>query len=464
MIEDTKSFSEQTEKLIKENAALQQQLKEAKETIELIKAGNIDALVNDNKKKFTIYTDKTSDKTYRTLIEKMHEGAVTINKQGIILYCNSYFAKMIHLPLQKVIGTKFKNFIDDSSKQQFDYIFKQGWTGYVKDEIPLSTGSSIIMPVLISINTIEVDNTDVMSVILTDLTMRNKNQAELKLKASQLQEKNIELQNANRELIFQNNEKKKRVTDLNIANTDIKELEELIVHKESILAILSHDLRSPLAGIIGISEHLKLNFEEMESAQVKEMINLLYESSKEELNMLDYLVEWARVKYASEMFSPVKITLFEYVNKAFNLLRETAAINDIHLDHEIEENINVFADAKMLLSIIQNLISNAIKHSHPKGKINVLAKIKEDKIMVEIKDTGAGMSKIVLEKLFTPQMETLSEERKDNKGAGIGLLLVKGFLEKNGGKIWVESIEGLGSSFYFTLPINKPLDKMNGKD
>jgi len=152
------------------------------------------------------------------------------------------------------------------------------------------------------------------------------------------------------------------------------------------------------------------------------------------------------------------------VNKAFNLLRETAAINDIHLDHEIEENINVFADAKMLLSIIQNLISNAIKHSHPKGKINVLAKIKEDKIMVEIKDTGAGMSKIVLEKLFTPQMETLSEERKDNKGAGIGLLLVKGFLEKNGGKIWVESIEGLGSSFYFTLPINKPLDKMNGKD
>lgn len=461
MMKDTKDFSEQTEKLNKENEALQQQLREAKETIDLIKAGNIDALVNENKKDLTIYTDKTADKTYRTLIEKMNEGAVTLNEKGIILYCNSYFAKMINLPLQKVIGTKFKNFIDDTSKEYFDTIFKEGWNSPVKDEIHLNTATRIVKPVLLSINTIELDGAIVSSIILTDLTMRNRDQAELKLRARQLHEKNVELESANKELIFQNEEREKRAKELNNANTDIKELEELIAHKESILAILSHDLRSPLAGIIGTSEYLKSNFEEMDSAEVKEMLDLLYESSKEELNMLDYLVEWARIKYASEVFSPVKIALVQYVSKAFNILTETAALNKIHLGHEIEENISVFADAKMLLSIIQNLISNAIKNSHPGGKINVMAKRKNDEIIVEIKDTGIGMSKRVQEKLFTPQMDTLSEERKYNKGAGIGLLLVKGFLEKNGGRIWVESITGLGSSFYFTLPINKPLANMN---
>jgi len=74
------------------------------------------------------------------------------------------------------------------------------------------------------------------------------------------------------------------------------------------------------------------------------------------------------------------------------------------------------------------------------------------------------MSKEILEKLFTPQIKALSEARKENKGAGIGLLLVKGFLEKNNGEIWVESIEGQGSSFYFTLPIEKPLNKINSSD
>jgi len=179
---------------------------------------------------------------------------------------------------------------------------------------------------------------------------------------------------------------------------------------------------------------------------------------------LDYLVEWARIKYASEVFSPTKIELVHYVQKVFETLNETAELNAINLHHEIAENESVFADGKMLLSILQNIVSNAIKHTHKGGKITVSAKRKEDKIIVEIKDSGVGMSKEIMAKLFTPQMNVLSSARKENKGAGIGLLLVKGFLEKNGGEIWVESIEGEGSSFYFTLPIEKPLNQIESAD
>jgi len=244
----------------------------------------------------------------------------------------------------------------------------------------------------------------------------------------------------------------------------VRQLEELNTHKESVLAILSHDLRSPLSAIIGTAKYLKDNFHKMKSDVVQEMLDLLYKSSTDELDMLDYLVEWARIKYASDAFSPTKIKLIEYIDKVFETLNETATINTINLHHEIEENTTVFADGKMLISIIQNLVSNAIKHTEKDGTITVSAKSKDDKIIVQVKDTGIGMSKELMEKLFTPQMKTLSETRKKNKGAGIGLLLVRGFLEKNGGEIWVESIEGEGSSFYFTLPINKPLYKIGSSD
>jgi PAS domain S-box-containing protein len=244
----------------------------------------------------------------------------------------------------------------------------------------------------------------------------------------------------------------------------VRELEELNTHKESVLAILSHDLRSPLSAIIGTAKYLKENFHKMKPEAVQEMLDLLYKSSVDELDMLDYLVEWARIKYASDAFSPSQLKLTEYIDKVFETLNETALVNTINLHHEIEENISVFADGKMLISIIQNIVSNAIKHSETGGTITVLAKTKNDKIIVQVKDTGVGMSKEIIEKLFTPQMKTLSETRKKNKGAGIGLLLVKGFLEKNGGEIWVESIEGEGSSFYFTLPIEKPLYKIGSSD
>ncbi len=237
----------------------------------------------------------------------------------------------------------------------------------------------------------------------------------------------------------------------------VKELEELNTHKESVLAILSHDLRSPLAGIISTAEYLKLNYDKMKPSLVKEMIDLLHKSTKEELNMLDYLVEWARIKYAADVFTPTKIKLADYVKKVFDTLNENASIKTINLHHEVHENTSVFADGKMLLSILQNIVSNALKHTGAGGNIVVTTKKKEDKIIVEIKDTGIGMTKEIQEKLFTPQAVSLTKAREDDKGAGIGLLLVKGFLEKNGGEIWVESVVGKGSSFYFTLPIEKPL-------
>lgn len=234
-----------------------------------------------------------------------------------------------------------------------------------------------------------------------------------------------------------------------------KELEELNTHKENVLAILSHDLRSPLAGIIQGAEYLKLNYATIEPELAKELLEEFHIAAVDELAMLDYLVEWARIKYAAEAFVPTNINLSEAVVKVFKSLKETAAITSILFRNDVDDNCIVFADAKMVHSILHNLVSNAIKHSEIEGKIAISATESDDMMIVKIKDSGVGISQKKQDKLFSPQMKSLSKAVEKDKGAGIGLLLVKGFLEKNGGKVWVESAEGKGASFYFTLPVNK---------
>lgn len=437
---------EEREKLIREIALLRKQLGEANNYLNAIKSGKIDALVA-NEQALKIYTDNTADKPYRILIESMHEGAVTVNEEGIIIYCNSYFADMLKIQLQKIIGTNFIDYVESSAKENFDILIKKSLENTLKEELHLYASDGREIPVLMTVDTISINNKFILSLILTDLTIFNENQEKLKRRTNQLAEKNRDLEKAN--------------TELSISNAEVKELIGLNTHKENIIITLSHDLRSPLAGIIGLVDLLKGNFEKFDNEKINEILDMIHNSSTDELNMLDYLLEWGRIKYASEAFSPAGIKLTEYVEKVFNTLNENALAKNIDLYNKIAEEISVYADGKMLLSILQNLISNAIKHTPRGGKIIVSAKRNEDKYVIEVKDTGIGMTDDVKEQLFILNVN-LSKTRKDKKGAGIGLILVKSFVEKNGGEICVDSKEGEGSSFYFTLPIEEETGHLQG--
>jgi PAS domain S-box-containing protein len=177
---NTKELLEQIKKLNKENNELQQLLRAANESLAAVKAGNIDALVVANKKDIKIYTEQKADKIYRTLIEKMREGAITINEEGTVLYSNSYFANLVCLPLQKVIGAKFRDFIHASSKKTYTVLIKKGWQGYSQDEIFIAAGKNKVIPALMSVNTLSLENAFVLSIILTDITLQNRNRAAFK--------------------------------------------------------------------------------------------------------------------------------------------------------------------------------------------------------------------------------------------------------------------------------------------
>ncbi|RAR47623.1 PAS domain-containing sensor histidine kinase [Flavobacterium lacus] len=234
-----------------------------------------------------------------------------------------------------------------------------------------------------------------------------------------------------------------------------QELEELNTHKENVLAVLSHDLRSPLAGIIQGAAYLKANYDSVEPAEMKELLTEFHSAAVNELAMLDYLVEWARIKYAAEAFVPSEVNLGKAVTKTLTSFKEAAVNTSIDFQNNVGDDCTVFADDKMVNSILHNLVSNALKHTGEDGKIKISAEEGDTMMTVKIKDNGAGMSKDKQEHLFSPQVKLLSIAVEKDKGAGIGLLLVKGFIEKNGGKIWVESSKSTGSSFYFTLPLSK---------
>ena len=185
--------------------SLRQQLDEANAAIEAIRSGQVDAFVVEDNNGPRLYTLKSADQTYRLFIETMTEGAITLNKEGIILYCNSRFAHMLNMPLENMIGSFFKNFVTEESKETFDKLISKAWEQECKDEVTLVSTEGQIIPVLISLTTLNLDEGTVLSLIFTDLTSQKKIE-------KQLREKNELLEKANAFAEKLNNELEQRVT------------------------------------------------------------------------------------------------------------------------------------------------------------------------------------------------------------------------------------------------------------
>jgi two-component system phosphate regulon sensor histidine kinase PhoR len=182
------SFKYTYEQLQAENDELRFRLEEANDTIDAIRNGQVDALVVKGDEGHQLYTLKTADQTYRVFIEKMNEGAVTLNREGIILYSNSRFAAMVNEPLEKVIGIYFDAFIAEVSAGNYKEILRDGWNADCKGEVLLSSADGKLTPCLLSCTTLDLDEGTALSLILTDLTAQKETEWELKIKNDQLEE------------------------------------------------------------------------------------------------------------------------------------------------------------------------------------------------------------------------------------------------------------------------------------
>jgi signal transduction histidine kinase len=290
-------------------------------------------------------------------------------------------------------------------------------------------------------------------VVIKTSELQEKNDILVK-QAEELNKSNTLLEERQRQIEEQSEEllsQKEALVEMN------NELNELNASKDKFFSIIAHDLKNPFSTIIGYSDMLK---EEMKSGNyetIKESAILINTSAVQTLSLLENLLEWANSQRGKISFNPVPINLRELLVEEFSLLDDMATGKNIELKSYLTDNLIVSADRNMIKTIFRNLISNAIKFTHKNGKVEVKAVRDNRHVEISVSDNGVGMTSNTKAKLFRIDGDLTTNGTEDEKGTGLGLFLCKEFVEKHGGKIWVESEIGKGSDFKFSLPVSVEL-------
>ena len=231
------------------------------------------------------------------------------------------------------------------------------------------------------------------------------------------------------------------------------ELRDLNATKDKFFSIIAHDLRSPFNGFLGLTQIMAENLQSLKMAEVQNISVRMRDSATNLFRLLENLLEWALMQQSLIPFKPNVQELRPIVAESIWMTLEYAKNKDIEISYTIPDNLSVFADRNMLQTVIRNLASNALKFTPKGGKVSLLAKDSGDmNVEISIRDTGIGMSQKIIDNLFHIDVRTNRKGTEGEYSSGLGLLLCNEFIGKHGGKIWVESEEGKGSVFYFTIP------------
>ena len=235
----------------------------------------------------------------------------------------------------------------------------------------------------------------------------------------------------------------------------IEALQKANEAKDKFISILSHDLRAPFTSILGFSEIL-INEPLLPNSEKLEYLNYIHEASENQLHLINYLLDWSRLQTGRMKFNPKKLNAQALIYNCVSSLTGNAIRKNIDINVETDEDIFVQADERLLMQVITNLVSNAIKFSPPNKQINISAKhFNIDLAEFVVKDEGVGISDINKEKLFKIDKMFTTEGTKGEKGTGLGLSLVKEIIEKHGGNLWFYSEQDKGSEFHFTIPSSR---------
>ena len=232
-----------------------------------------------------------------------------------------------------------------------------------------------------------------------------------------------------------------------------KQLLRLNADKDRFISILGHDLKSPFNNILGISGVLIEEIRNLNADEIEVFARNINKSAIITNDLLEDILMWARNQQGGMPFKPQNLSLSATCSDICEILNSSAYEKNITIHNPSADHINVYADAEMIKTILLNLVSNAIKFTNKNGAININAKVNSEDVIISVSDNGVGIPSDNLSKLFDISEVLSTKGTAGETGTGLGLLLCKEFVEKHGGKIWVESEAGKGSDFKFTLPI-----------
>jgi len=231
------------------------------------------------------------------------------------------------------------------------------------------------------------------------------------------------------------------------------QLKDLNATKDKFFSIIAHDLKNPFNTLMGFTELLLDNLDDYTTDKLREFIGILHDTSKQSYALLENLLEWSRSQTGRIQLKKEELNIYDIAEENMDLLLNQAAKKKIQLGNDIDPSVRIFADANMIRTVIRNLISNALKYTREKGSVTISSEKDKDMLLIAVKDTGLGIKPENKEKLFRIDLNYTTRGTADEGGTGLGLILCKEFINRNGGEIWVESVFGEGSTFKFSLPL-----------
>ena len=260
---------------------------------------------------------------------------------------------------------------------------------------------------------------------------------------------NLHLRELNQKLIEEIEERKATERSLYISQNDLKAAN---ASKDKFFSIIAHDLKNPFNGIIGLTSLLVDDFDSFSVEEQKEFIQDIKTTAENTFRLLQNLLEWSQTQTGKIHFEPTQFMLSSITTEIVDLVKTSAGNKNIRVDTDIPIDLRVFADVNMINTVIRNLLLNAVKFTKRGGKILLSARHVDHVVEISVADNGIGINPENFKKLFCIDCTVLSYGTEGEQGTGLGLILCKEFVEKNSGKIRVESEVGVGSTFTITLP------------
>lgn len=232
-----------------------------------------------------------------------------------------------------------------------------------------------------------------------------------------------------------------------------EKLRVLNAEKDKLFSIIAHDLRGPIGSFIGITEMFTDETNDLDTAEMKKIIHTMNRSAISLQSLLENLLNWSRMQRQDVVIQKSNTKLRMLADKSIEVLHNAILSKEIYLKNSINDDIAVFADENMMLTVFRNLLSNAVKFTPRGGNIHLQANVDENgMIWIKVRDTGIGMPPEMIDNLYRFDKKTSRRGTENEPSSGLGLLLCKEFVEKNDGRIMVESVVDKGTTFTILLP------------
>ncbi len=456
--------------LQQENEKLRRKLQETEDICWAIRNGEVDAFVVSDGGNDRVYTLSSADRTYRLLIEHMSQGALILNTDGMISYCNQYAGELLGTPPQKIIGTPLRTFVSPQSQKQFENLASLCQTGGSHGEMVLLPAGGKPLTALLTFNPLPKGEVFGICVIVIDLTEQKDARMALQsahdLLEGRVSHNAVELAKANAILNEEIAERKLAEVALRQSEERLRRLADALSdadrRKDEFLAVVSHELRTPLTAMQAWTHMLRTK--KLDPAQAQRGIEVIERNIKVQTQLVEDLLDVSRIVTGKLNLKFMSVDFAKVIREALDSVRPTAESKSIEIVSN-PDKVWIAGDPDRLHQIIWNLVSNAIKFTPKGGRITIDLQRMDSRCRLRISDNGIGIPATLMPVLFHRFSQGDASTTRQFGGLGLGLSIVQHLVEAHGGTVNVESAgTGKGSAFSVELPIPATAMTMSDSD